>query len=65
MLTTAGIITLSLAKSSTMLMFSGACLAMGFWAGRKVTDKIDRVLFMMDKKKVNQLILEAQQRQPA
>lgn len=50
-LTTAVVVAVpSLAKSAAVLVFTGACLAVGFWSGKKVTNLIDEAYYTSDKK---------------
>jgi len=36
----------SFAIKTASLIFTGACLAIGFWAGKKLTNRIDEFLYV-------------------
>lgn len=50
--------TLIVGKQVITLMTSGACLGIGFWMSKKITNVMDEYLLMYDKRKLEQLSKE-------
>ena len=59
MWTTAAIIGLAGAKATGILIATGTCLAVGFWIGKKITNKLDEVLILNNKEYMNELMATA------
>ena len=49
---------LATAITTGKMIFSGACLGVGFWMSKKITNVMDEYLFMYDKRKLEQLSKE-------